>query len=867
MKTPTTPTQKPPKGPIDFATVLETEKNHIGKPPSDAAALCISGGGIRSATFALGVLQGLADKGFLSCFDYLSTVSGGGYIGGWLSAWIHRRSHAKVMQDLKSSIHPEPPEIAHLRRYSNYLTPKLGLLSSDTWTLASIFVRNLLLIWLVLMPFLFAVLLLPRLLVCVAKAKPLHVETGALSASFAVLVAIILIVVALLPKHGSAAWQRILFFLAVFLLLAAAMLAPLGLRDSNAVNYWRARPAHPYLTWPNLGFAAAAIFLLYIATWRFFKTLARIIRFVNAFLLGGMLLAVELWFLIRNVVPILNADSLLFVCFAGPLFVLALVFSGYLVTGLTHFDLRDMHREWLASLGGWLLMYALVWSVSSVLVLFGPELFYSHLYHLYVQTLKIPQRISWIATYGSAAGAVASAIFAAMAGFGSGTTAGRRDAGGLSGKLTAALTVFVVLLVLLLARLADAVLAFAGAVPENLRDDTHRSVLVNTWGWPLAAITAALFAASLVLSRYISVNKFSLHAMYRNRLIRAYLGASNSARNPNPITGFDPADNLPLWKLRREKLQDSKQRPLHVINMALNLVGGDELAWQERKAESFTASAYHVGSEPPRHPLGYRDTAFYGGMTDGPTSLGTAVAISGAAANPNMGYVSSPALTFLMTLLNARLGWWLGNPGPAGEGSRFVYPSWNRSGPAYGLTFLLMEAFGLTNDRRRYVNLSDGGHFENLALYEMIRRKCLYIVVIDGGCDGKLTLDDLGNAVRKCRIDFGAKIDFDSTLTDLVLKRRRWATAKITYSPLGQGYLLYLKPLVFDPDRRDEPPDVRSYHDKHPEFPHESTVDQFFSESQFESYRQLGFHTVKNLNLTSLADIATLVTGLAPHGP
>src|SRR5215470_19486344 len=104
------------------------------------AALCISGGGIRSATFALGILQGLARCGLLEKFHYLSTVSGGGYIGSWLSAWINRAGLTSVIAQLASQReqtrpNPEPPEIQNLRSYSNYLSPRLGFFSADSWTL------------------------------------------------------------------------------------------------------------------------------------------------------------------------------------------------------------------------------------------------------------------------------------------------------------------------------------------------------------------------------------------------------------------------------------------------------------------------------------------------------------------------------------------------------------------------------------------------------------------------------------------------------------------------------------------------------------------------------------------------------------
>jgi hypothetical protein len=120
------------------------------------SALSLSGGGIRSASFALGIIQGLADKNLLQRFDYLSTVSGGGYIGSWLSAWLYHRDDAeRVLEQLRSrraNSDVEPAAIDHLREYSSYLTPKVGLLSADTWTAVAIVFRNMLLNWLILLP-------------------------------------------------------------------------------------------------------------------------------------------------------------------------------------------------------------------------------------------------------------------------------------------------------------------------------------------------------------------------------------------------------------------------------------------------------------------------------------------------------------------------------------------------------------------------------------------------------------------------------------------------------------------------------------------------------------------------------------------
>jgi hypothetical protein len=110
------------------------------------AALCLSGGGIRSAAFSLGVLQVLAHRGLLTQFQYLSTVSGGGYIGGWLSRWIAgdpQQNAANIEKELARDV--EILQVSSLRANSNFLTPRTGLTSADTWTGILLWVRNVLL--------------------------------------------------------------------------------------------------------------------------------------------------------------------------------------------------------------------------------------------------------------------------------------------------------------------------------------------------------------------------------------------------------------------------------------------------------------------------------------------------------------------------------------------------------------------------------------------------------------------------------------------------------------------------------------------------------------------------------------------------
>ena len=853
---------------VDFSGENSSEvREKLRRQEKPLSALCISGGGIRSATFALGALQALADHGLLDQFDYLSTVSGGGYIGSWLTAWIKRAGGIeKVIPQLRSKAEQVPGSgvdpIQHLREYNNYLSPQLGFFSADTWTLGATVVRNILLNWLVLVPLLMLVLMVPRLVLAVFRLGETYREMGlgaAIASSwverrglplfFAFLLAFAIFNIArYLPSAGGRDHSQNDFLLKVLAPLAGAILSFMVydslLFGASEHNLTLERGA---IFWVLLPCAAGWLVFLLCCVRSLKRRLQLLFGPLSlALILVATCMDAMAWVLTNIVLP----GWAFYVTIVPPLLLLAFDFGGTLFVGLSSTVLEDDDREWMARASAWNQMLSFSWLVACALVLLAP----GWAFHWKTWGKEL------LAVIGVAS-AWLSRLSGAVAPSGGKHPGPSRKVFAYVVKLAPAM--FLVTFCVGLSIFTNWLLYSTGLllppVPGEVASWTNHRFLLEHTPWFLAlGGLVALLVLSQVTARYININRFSLHAMYRNRLIRAYLGASNPKRNAARFTGFAPEDNLLMRDLR------TGFRPFHVVNVALNLVSGERLAWQQRKAQSFTLSPLHSGN----YELGYRDSAEYGGR-DGIT-LGTAVTISGAAASPSMGYHSSPVKGFVMTLLNARLGAWLGNPGDAGE------RTWRQDGPRSAVGSLVREALGLTDNASAYVYLSDGGHFENLALYEMILRRCRQIVVLDSGCDPAFTYEDLGNALRKVRIDLKVPVDFeDQYIHPMREKKRRCAIATIRYSAVDatwpDGQLIYIKPMLLG----TEPPDVEAYAAANLSFPHQSTGNQWFNESQTESYRMLGLHTLDEIcrswNGNSLEDfgqhVREMYLTLSPDTP
>ena len=519
----------------------------------------------------------------------------------------------------------------------------------------------------------------------------------------------------------------------------------------------------------------------------------------------------------------------------GPLFV-ALALPGVLailMSAMTMFSAlsglfeSEEDREWWVRIGGVLLQVSVVWIAAHLLVFFGESL---------------NRTLGGMVT-GLAAGAAGSLLGASPS-----TSAGSRDAShsqlNTLGKFLQKHN-----LILPAIGLASLILITLGlvAAEEGLRHAVVTSYqLSEEASAPLFAAGFGLLAVLLNLG--INVNIFSLHGMYRMRLMRAFLGASNVQRRPDDFTNFDPSDSP-----YECELPCSPGVPLHVVNATLNLTGTKKTAWRQRKAESFTFSSAHAGG----WRVGYVRTADYAGSNG--VSRATSMAISGAAFNPNMGYNSSPLLSLLMTFFNVRLGFWLPNPKYTAlkkytdsRSKRFL----SKTGPSFALKPLMAEAFGLADDTSAWVELSDGGHFEDLALYEMVMRRCKRIIVVDAGADPKYFFEDLGNAIRKIHIDLGIPIELSDNLkmkAGINPENRYCVTGRIGYHCVDKvegmtedqidGQIVYIKAGMTG----REPADILQYAHTHPSFPNETTANQFFNESQFESYRHLGSFTIEEI--------------------
>jgi hypothetical protein len=796
-------------------------------PPAQApiVGVALSGGGIRSATFCLGLFQALARQKLVRKIDLLSTVSGGGYFGSFLGASFTREAaNADTVE--KELGDNQSWSVRWLRDNGRFLSPN-G--SGDTWQAIAVALRNWTALHVVLLTFVSLMLSLGALI----RA---NFCTGT-------------------PLREP--WLKLEDYL-----------------WNHAVGgiWWS-----PWIILP-----VASFLLLMLPTGTLY--------WFTQFMLP-MKLVRRLFALVRPSAREWSDNE--FVSRSQSLLTRSFMSSLVLTLGLCVFVL-------VGSLGQTLYLR---WEMSG---------------------FAFPTE--WVAATGASAGlyAFARKIFV----FAQGLLSKRKltlpfDFLALVFALAWLLLIFVGLSVLVCR------LAWGNQAAWDY-SDFH--AMNNSWG--LAKAVAITFLLSWLFSRSFGfVNLSSLQQVYAARLRRAYLGASNPRRRAAQnfsMTDLMPGDDLDVAAYRPHH----HGGPLHMINVTVNetLSGKTQIERRDRKGLIMAVGPCGVSVGTHSHALWADAPAAAGGVFSGlfddrslpvlPVALGDArrfhalhassqepaaaegaptaprkiealsigrwVAISGAAFTTGIGAGTKLGLSLLLGLGNVRLGYWWNSGINPHEHGQSTPPTFTELG-ARLLSRVLPVQMCLVNEffarfhgpARRHWYLSDGGHFENTACYELIRRRVPFIICSDAGQDPAYRFDDLANLVRIVRTDFNAEIqvvrrrddpakdDPDAVyampfLEDLVhpelldvigapedfvalaakdappaYTKRHALLARIRYLDTHQfSWLLLIKPSLMG----DEAMDVVQYQRTHPLFPQEPTSDQYFDEAQWESYRKLGEH-------------------------
>jgi len=741
-----------------------------GVPVYDTVALSLSGGGIRSAAFSLGVLQALNHQGVLNKIDYLSTVSGGGYIGTSLSATMSmsrgefvfergEQSQNTVAPGLASEI-SDTEAVGHIRNYSNYLIPR-GF--RDVLTGVAIVVRGLV--------------------------------------------------------------ANLGLLLPIVLLLAAITVWSNPNRTSLTCADFFGYPLCKYLPIESFGltlfFALTGLVLFFL--WALYRSLLR----------PDMLAE------FRASAPFLAAAYLVF---------LAIVFfcelQPFLIDGM--FDIADSGGFFSFFAGLIKTLAAVATPIAAVVTLFRQQL------AAVLKNTSAESNLStkFLAGFGKTAIWIAALALPLLIWLGylylcywgiinDKAVPGSQGIHTPQWLLTGA-TIFSQHVTAWLGKCADSVL-FATLIAR-----------------PMSLLYLASGLALLVVSWLLKPNANSLHRLYRDRLSKAFLFDPNAHADDRLITRDDPSPDQKRDFDQLDTMRLSEIAPVftpyHLINAALNIQGSDYANRRGRDADFFLFSPLYTGSLA----TGYARTRELEAIAPA-LDLATAMAISGAAVSSNMGAQSIRPLTPTLALLNFRLGYWLKNPKYVGVPARglarvgaMLKARWYKPG-----SFLWSEITGRLYENSSDVYLTDGGHIENLGIYELLRRRCRVIIAVDADADPEMRYGSFVTLQRYARIDLGVRIEMpwervsETTLALMRYRRDEKGSSPpkpakgphasigiIDYGGGAKGFLVYLKSSVTG----DENDYVRDYRRRYNEYPHESTGDQFFSEEQFEVYRALGFH-------------------------
>jgi Patatin-like phospholipase len=748
----------------------------------------LSGGGIRSATFCLGALQALALKNVLKDFDYISSVSGGGYTSAALQwHWSNGKSYGTSKENFPygADFQSNNKLLAFLRGHARYLTPGGGL---TFWSLPAVVFRTIFLnifIWIPLSAAAFIGLfcvgkVAAELLPFLAQGSfhqllQENLLTGSSHIAFNILAQLILGVI-------------VVFAYFTLLLLIFSSIIPPESTDTRGTTASRVLKTLVLA----IVFAALAVY-----------------GFVTGYLFppnsGGALSKFIAW------LPLPLVSGLLLII-------------GFQIFGNLAFNEQYRARRLSEIYGGKALAAVIALSLMAAV----PDVY---------------QGVTRLA--GGATGAkgiigALSALSSIVTGvYGHLTRAADSQQSSLTKYLASiGAGLFLYSIAILAYLLADSVMPAdeISAIFKAFYEDKVQALAV-VW-----IILAVYFAFST------NINYLGLYRFYRDRLMEAFMPSPASLKSWS--TGYSEADLYSiadLWpqdkppRAPQDKTVENKklERPYPIFNTNAIMVNDPDPKLFERGGDNFIFSPLYIGSTS----TGWQRTPAYI-AAHGPVTLPTAMAASGAALNSYAAYIGEgitreKLVSVAMMLMNLRLGWWFAKPNSGARQPNHIFPGFSAGVLGCGHT-----------SESKFLELSDGGNFDNLGLYELVRRRLKIILILDGEEDEASAMPALVSVVQRVRDDFNVVIDLDKRVDDLMplpasgfpagvaFSKSAYFTAKINYPGTeAAGILVYVKARMI--------PDlgfiVRGFRAKNSNFPNEPTLNQFFEPEQFEAYRALGF--------------------------
>lgn len=776
--------------------------------------LALSGGGIRSATFCLGLLKSLAARRQLLKFDLVSTVSGGGYVGATLGRLCTNAKSADEVREIERAFGDVDRARFGwwLRGNGRYLIPG-GL--RDTLFAGALYLRNLL---------------------------GTHIEI-AIAAS---LIGMVLAAINLLL------WDSV--FRAVDL-NSVPPDSVVGVSDLASVHSLRLLVQWA-TQWPTLWFTLVGPFIasvvLACAYWS--------VRDKKS--AGSMLLQVAMWCVLAAAACWVGPQLVRH--YSGPLWlapafvgfalcwVLALLWVLWRSQKRSPAELRNDLTDGLAS----------VINTALLIVMLG----------------LLDRAAWWIAAesqdlrafYGASLLLVAAALRGVLPML----LSQKQQAPGIGKTMMLSLASLLgLLLAFCLAAWWVGVVYAATLLPVFTQGGLDFS---RGWVW-LGTIFVIVFSYALVTGRNFGfLNVSSLHMFYKARIVRGYLGAANARRlgaSPtDQVSGLEPPQ-VPVGEV--DPQDDISQLryaphlhggPVHLANVCINQTHDTKQKLFNRDRRSLPLT---VGPQGWMQAGGAGWAQAHG---DGALSLGAWTAISGAAFAPGLGRLTKRGIAALSVFAGLRLGYWWNSAeagivqtGAAVHGSPLLMKT----------RFMLLECFGVfpgSSSANWY--LSDGGHFENTGAYALLRQQAALIVIADCGADPDYRFCDLEILIRRARIDLNAEITFMKpragadwahlgafgSLNDLASANSQacLALAQVRYASGATGQIVLVKPNV----SAALPVDLVNFKAANPLFPQQPTTDQFFDEAQWESYFRLGAEIGARLEGEMLDQVAQGAPGL-----